>query len=297
MTLINRLFLHPSRRLLQGYSLANLIAQILIVLTGGVVRLTGSGLGCPTWPKCTDDSLVTVPEQGIHGVIEFANRTLTGALIIVAGLAFLAALGQAKDQRRGLIGPAIAVIAGIFVQAVVGGVSVWVKLNPWIVATHFILSAILIAVASLLYWRALNIETDAVPQRAYLFSPLLTVIGSVTVVIGVLVTGAGPHAGDPGTPRNGFDLEVIEHWHAYPAYLTLALASLIWFWLYQVRSEGLLAARRIQLALVCILLLQAGVGILQARTGVPASLVAIHMLLASILVSLLTLQQLAIRSR
>jgi cytochrome c oxidase assembly protein subunit 15 len=135
------------------------------------------------------------------------------------------------------------------------------------------------------------------PKRAYLFSPLLTVIGSVTVVIGVLVTGAGPHAGDPGTPRNGFDLEVIEHWHAYPAYLTLALASLIWFWLFQVRIEGLLAARRIQLALVCTLLLQAGVGIWQARTGVPASLVAIHMLLASILVSLLTLQQLAIRSK
>ena len=298
MTLLNRLVLHPSKGLLRGYALANLIAQILIVLTGGVVRLTGSGLGCPTWPKCTDQSLVTVPEQGIHGIIEFANRSLTGALVIIAGLVFLAALGQPKPERAGLVLPAVLVVAGIFVQAVVGGISVWVKLNPWMVATHFLLSAILIVVASVLYWRTLAIEHEAVPYRVFALSPWLSLSGALTVVVGVLVTGAGPHAGDPGTPRNGFNLEVIEHWHSYPAYSTLGLALVLFFSLRRVSRDGSLrASRRVVVLLVATLLLQAVVGIWQARTGVPGSLVAVHMLLASVLVSLLTLQQLAIRGK
>ena len=126
---------------------SSLVSQILIVVTGGVVRLTGSGLGCPTWPKCTPDSLVTVEEQGLHGVIEFANRLLTFALLIIAVVTLVAFW---KSQQRVL---AIALLAGIPAQAVLGGITVITGLNPWLVGAHFALSAVLIALASLLVLR------------------------------------------------------------------------------------------------------------------------------------------------
>ncbi|MFM6963047.1 MAG: COX15/CtaA family protein [Micrococcales bacterium] len=297
MSLLQTLILKPSRLVLKRYAFANLVAQILIVVTGGVVRLTGSGLGCPTWPKCTDASLVTVPEQGLHGIIEFANRSLTGILVIIAALVFWAVLRQPKADRSGLVSPAVLVLAGIFVQAVVGGISVWVKLNPWMVALHFVLSAILISVASLMYWRTLGAEHEAVPQRAYLLSPWLVVIGALTVVIGVLVTGAGPHAGDLGTPRNGLPLELFEHLHSYPGYAFLALALVVLATLRKAKVDSNSHAMKITVWLVVAIAAQATIGIIQARTGVPATLVAIHMFGASVLVSLITFQFLAIRGK
>ena len=297
MSLLQTLITKPSRRTLRGYALANLIAQILIVVTGGVVRLTGSGLGCPTWPKCTDSSLVTVPAQGIHGIIEFANRTLTGALVIIAALVFLAAIRQPKDERAGLVWPAAFVVAGIFVQAVVGGVSVWFKLNPWIVAAHFLISGVLIVVATVLYWRSLRVAHEPVAPLTYSLAPWIFIVGAVTVVMGVLVTGAGPHAGDLGTPRNGLPLEIIEHVHSYPAYALLALALAQLGSVRRAPAVTLRNVKRVTWLLLASIALQATIGIIQARTGVPATLVALHMFGASVLISLLTANFLAIRGK
>lgn len=298
MALLQTLITKPSRGVLKGYALANLIAQIAIVVTGGVVRLTGSGLGCPTWPKCTDASLVTVPAQGIHGIIEFANRCLTGLLVIIALLVFVAAIRQPRELRKGLVLPAALVIAGIFVQAVVGGFSVLLRLNPWMVAVHFLLSAILIVVASLMYWRTLAIEHEPVPQLIYNFTPWVFALGAITVVIGVLVTGAGPHAGDLGTKRNGLPLEIFEHLHSYPGYALLAIVLMAFATARKAATDGQLkVVTRILRWLLIAVIAQAAIGIIQARTGVPATLVAIHMFGASVLMSLFTLQFLSVRGK
>lgn len=291
------MFLVSSARL-RLYSWASLASQILIVVTGGAVRLTGSGLGCPTWPKCTDESLVTVPEQGIHGVIEFANRLLTFVLVLIALLTFLTVWKLGKDQRAGLVWPSLGAGLGIFAQAVVGGISVLVKLNPWVVGMHFVVSAVLIAIASLLVWRVYRPVSYAIPLTAYRLAPLSVALGVIAVLIGVVVTGAGPHAGDAKTPRNGLDIEILEHLHSYPGYAWIALSALITYILVRANSDtALKLPTSISAWLLIAISLQAVIGVAQAKLGVPPLLVGLHMLGASILISLLTFQFLALRAK
>ncbi len=280
------------------YGWLSLVSQILIVVTGGAVRLTGSGLGCPTWPKCTNESLVTVPEQGIHGIIEFANRLLTFVLVIIALLTFITVIRLGKQKRIGLVWPALSVGLGIFAQAVVGGISVLTNLNPWVVGMHFVISAALIAIASILLWRIYAVQHEPVPYRAYVLAPWNFAIGMITLLIGVVVTGAGPHAGDANAPRNGLELEALQHYHSYPAYVTLALSVVIFFVLQKIKdAEVLKLHKQISLWLVIALVMQAILGIAQSRLGVPPLLVGLHMLGASLLASLLTFQLLSIRAK
>lgn len=280
------------------YAWLSLASQILIVVTGGAVRLTGSGLGCPTWPKCTEDSLVNVPEQGIHGVIEFANRVLTFVLILIALLTFITVLRLGREARRGLVWPSLAAGLGIFAQAIVGGISVLTQLNPWVVGLHFVVSSVLISIASVLVWRVYAPLHSAVPYRSYVMTPYVSLLGAITLLVGVVVTGAGPHAGDSDAPRNGLDLEILEHTHSYPAYVTLALAVLVAVSLWRVNKDGSLAlSARISAWLVLALVIQAIIGVAQARLGVPPLLVGAHMLGASVIASLLTFQWLAIRAK
>ena len=280
------------------YGWLSLVSQILIVVTGGAVRLTGSGLGCPTWPKCTPDSLITVPEQGIHGIIEFANRLLTFVLVIIALFTFITVLRLAKNRRQGLVWPSLTAGLGIFTQAVVGGISVLTNLNPWVVGLHFVVSAALISIASILLWRIYEINHEPVPFRAYVLAPWNFAIGMLTLLVGVVVTGAGPHAGDANAPRNGLELESLQHFHSYPAYLTLAISLAIFFVLLSIKDETALKLQRnISLWLVIALIVQAIIGVAQARLGVPALLVGLHMLGASILASLLTFQWLSLRAK
>lgn len=280
------------------YGWLSLVSQILIVVTGGAVRLTGSGLGCPTWPKCTPDSLITVPEQGIHGIIEFANRLLTFVLVIIALFTFITVLRLAKNRRQGLVWPSLTAGLGIFAQAVVGGISVLTNLNPWVVGLHFVVSAALISIASILLWRIYEINHEPVPYRAYVLAPWNFAIGMLTLLVGVVVTGAGPHAGDANAPRNGLELESLQHFHSYPAYLTLAISLAIFFVLLSIKDEAALKLHRnISLWLVIALIVQAIIGVAQARLGVPALLVGLHMVGASILASLLTFQWLSLRSK
>jgi cytochrome c oxidase assembly protein subunit 15 len=280
---VNALFA-PAR--LRLYVWLSLVSQILIVVTGGVVRLTGSGLGCPTWPKCTEDSLVTVPEMGIHGIIEFGNRLLTFALLVIALLTLVTVL-RSKDEGRNLRVPAFALILGIVAQAVLGGITVLVQLNPWIVGAHFVVSGILIATAAVLLRRGLKLEKTEVSSLARINSAAIVLVGWITVLVGVAVTGAGPHSGDADTPRNGLDLEIWQHYHSYPGYTLIALVVLQ-LWLTRNLTGSI---RLVTWLLVSNVALQAVVGVIQARMGVPPLLVAIHLLGASTAIALLTLQR------
>lgn len=291
------MFLFSAARI-KLYVWLSLASQILIVVTGGAVRLTASGLGCPTWPKCTDDSLTNVPEQGIHGFIEFANRLLTFVLIIIALLTFIAIWRSGKQNRRGMVWPSLALGLGIFAQAIVGGISVLTNLNPWVVGLHFIVSTVLISIASILVWRFFKPEHQPIPYSVYRLTPLIAISGFIALVVGVIVTGAGPHAGDANAPRNNLDLEVIQHLHSYPGYISIGLTLLATILLLRVNKQSAVSrATRVTLGLLAALAVQALIGIIQARTGVPAILVGLHMLGASVIASLITFQWLAVRGK
>jgi cytochrome c oxidase assembly protein subunit 15 len=272
---------------------ASVISQILIVVTGGAVRLTASGLGCPEWPTCDGENIVTTPEMGIHGVIEFSNRLLTFVLLVIAVVTLV--LARKLQGERGLFGPALALIAGIFVQAVVGGVSVWFKLNPWIVGLHFVISAVMIAIAAVLMWRTYrpNVSDSNAKERG--LGNLVLGLVAVTELVGVLVTGSGPHAGDIDTPRNGLDSELFQHIHSYPAYT--ALVALIALLVMVRRRDVDGYSSRLVFWTITAMTGQAFVGVAQARLGLPAELVALHLLLASAIIALVTLTWLSLRTR
>ena len=287
----------PAR--LKAYAWASLASQILIVVTGGLVRLTGSGLGCPTWPKCTDDSFVSVPEMGIHGLIEFGNRLLTFVLVIIAALTFVVIRRTAKKLRYGLTWPAVLLILGIIAQALLGGVTVLTGLNSWVVGAHFLVSGVLISIASILVWRVYSPRHEPISYQAVLMAWPIFFVGWVTVVVGVVVTGAGPHAGDANTPRNGLDLETWQHYHSWPAYLMtgMVLVALVLVWRSVQSSKWKNPAVKSLGILLIVSILQGALGIVQANMGVPALLAGVHMLGASLIISLLTFQLLALRSK
>lgn len=266
---------------------ATLIVQIGIIGTGGLVRVTGSGLGCPTWPKCTDASLVATPEMGIHGIIEFGNRTLTGVLCVVALFTILAVLRTAGSGLR-LVSPAVWIGVLIIVQAVVGGLSVWASLDPRIVGVHFVFSAVIVALAAVLLYRVRSGEVagHTPGNRVVRATTMMTVVlGWITLLVGVLTTGSGPHAGDSKASRNGLDTEIMHHVHSYPAYLLL-LMTLVLLWL-AVRQR-MVRLTRVTTWFLVVLLAQMGIGIAQSRLGLPAGMVVLHMLISGIAIALLT---------
>lgn len=339
---------------LRLYVWLSLATQILIVVTGGLVRLTASGLGCPTWPKCTDESLVSTPEMGIHGIIEFGNRLLTFVLLVIAlltfatifrmhpakqklvvptvvffssvialvlGLAALVVFGLAwpviavfiaifltvvvttlwfirtanAAAPRGILVPSFGLGLGIIAQAVVGGITVLTELNSWVVGLHFLISGYLIALASALVFRALPKSMGEIaPWNQKLRWPV-AVVASITIVIGVIVTGAGPHAGDIDTSRNGLDLEIWQHYHSYPGYLMALLTLLALAAQARVSASWSSYPFRSLALLMAVTIGQAIIGVIQARLGVPALLVGIHMLGAAVLCSLVMFHWLSAR--
>jgi len=263
------------------------ITNIGIVGTGGLVRLTGSGMGCETWPYCTADSLVPTPEMGIHGLIEFGNRTLTGVLVIVALLAFLSVI-RLRATRRELAVLSFLVGFGIIVQAVVGGITVWLHLHPSIVGLHYLISAVLVAIATVFLTRlyaAPGPRERVVPRWYAIATHVTTLAVTVTVVVGILLTGAGPHAGDDAAARNGLDPIFWQHVHSWPAYATFALTLVLVIG--ALRLPRVTGLRRWTGLLLGVELVQIGVGLWQARTGLPIVLVNIHMVLAVALVAVM----------
>jgi len=284
--LIDKLFGSHRIRL---YAWLSLASQILIVVTGGAVRLTGSGLGCPTWPECEPGSLVNVPEQGIHGVIEFGNRLLTFLLLFISLGTFITVMRLKKGHRKGLFWTSLGLGLGIVAQAVLGGITVLTGLNSWIVGAHFLVSMGLIVIATFLFWYSRGRRVLEQKKLLSRLSLLMVPVAASAIVIGVILTGSGPHAGDSDTPRNGLDSEIWSHYHSYPAYLLLLLTliqvALRW-------SKTGPNSARFSLALLAVLGSQAVLGLIQTWLGLPIILVGLHMLGASVLASLITYQAL-----
>ena len=286
-----------STTLLRRLALANIVANAAIVVTGGAVRLTASGLGCPTWPRCTDESYTTTPEMGVHGVIEFGNRLLTFVLVLIAGATLLAALAH-RPRRRSAVPLALAVVLGIVAQAVIGGITVRTQLHPSIVGIHFVVSMLLLLVSYAL-WRQVREPDDPkvplVPPALRALTWLTVVASAAVIVVGVLVTGSGPHAGDADAIRNGLDPQTISQVHADLVFLLLGLTVGLWL---ALRALGAPAgAVRAAGILLLVELAQGVIGFVQYFTNLPALLVGAHML-GSCLVWLATLSVLwSIRER
>jgi heme a synthase len=255
-------------------ALLNAVANGLIVVTGGVVRLTGSGLGCPTWPKCSSDSLVATRALAIHGVIEFGNRTLN-VLLTAAALAVVVAVF--RSTRRDLRPWAVVSLLGIPAQAVLGGITVLTELNPWVVACHFLLSSVLVAVATTLWLRS----REPGVGHALLNRPFVLLAGGVAaavaavLVVGTVVTGSGPHAGDAHAKRTGLDPEQVAQLHADLVFLLVGLTVALLVALYATDAPG--RVRRAVRDLLIVELAQGAIGFVQYFTKLPIVLVLVHM--------------------
>ncbi|MFD8412109.1 heme A synthase [Streptomyces sp. NPDC059650] len=285
-------------------ALGSVVASIAIIVTGGIVRVTGSGLGCTDWPMCTGETLAPTAEMGVHGAIEFGNRLLTGVLCAVVGWVII----TARLQER----PMPAVLRGgwaqfwiVVLNAVVGGVTVWMRLSPYIVAAHF-LAATLLLTAAVYTWHAAyadegagagadgaageasghggggvrpGVRTPSAPRTAARIRSLSAVLVAVTallVVVGTLATGSGPHAGDSSdVVRMPFDWTVVTVVHGVLAGAVLVLAGVL---LSALPRDGFGAVRRKATVFLAVLLGQGVVGLVQSLTALPSLVVMLHLL-------------------
>ncbi|MGZ4599578.1 MAG: COX15/CtaA family protein [Oryzihumus sp.] len=280
--------------------LANVMLEVGIVVTGGLVRLTGSGLGCPTWPECVPGSFTPVAHQaqGIHKVIEFGNRTLT-SVVGIAAVAVILAVWKLAPGRRALLRLSTLPLLGVVAQAVLGGITVLTGLNPATVAAHFLLSMVIVAISTLLLVRAG--EGDAAPtpvarREVGLLARVTVALGAVVLALGTVVTGSGPHSGDAEHPtRFGFDPRSVSWLHADAVMLFTGLVVATVVAVRLVDAPG--RTRRAWTWVLVVTLAQGVVGYAQYFTGLPEAVVALHMLGASLLVVTLTRGLLSLRTR
>ncbi|MGH8918158.1 MAG: COX15/CtaA family protein, partial [Actinomycetes bacterium] len=268
-------------------AIAAVITQGGIAVTGSVVRVTGSGLGCPTWPQCFPGSLVPQPHPDVAALnqwIEFSNRLLTG-LVGFVGLACLVIALLVRPRRRRLVLLAATMPLGVAAQAVLGGITVLTGLAWWSVAVHFLVSMVLVWLAVLLV--AAFAEGEA-PPHWYLPGPLRGLLSTATTVLvalliaGTLVTAAGPHAGDTATPRLALGVPVLAQLHADLLVGFLGLLAGLGF---ALRAVGVPTCTwRRYAVLVCVVLAQGTLGVVQYFTGVPEVLVSLHVLGAATVV-------------
>ena len=282
-------------RALWPLAVANLVANIGIVVTGGAVRLTGSGLGCPTWPRCTDQSFVPHGELGIHGLIEFGNRTLTflvGAVAVACWIAALLALVRSWQGRRDwapfLLTTTVAL--GVPAQAVIGGVTVLTDLNPWVVSVHLLVSLAMIGLCVVLLDVLHGPARDAASTGVRSLGWLVFAVGWAVLYIGTIVTGAGPHAGDLDSPRNGLDPLHLSQLHADAVFLFVGLTVGL---VYAAPRH----ARRPVLVLLGLQVAQGVVGFVQFFTGLPIMLVGLHLLGAALISGAMTWALLVVHGR
>jgi cytochrome c oxidase assembly protein subunit 15 len=236
---------------------AAVTTSLLIILTGAIVRVTGSGLGCPEWPSCTGSTFAATPETGAHGAIEFGNRLLTGALCLVVGWLIIVARLRSPLSRPVLRG-AWAQFWIIVLNAVVGGITVWLRLSPYIVAAHFLAAVLLLTAATVTWHRARSevVQMPEVPARCRILGGVVLAVVAVLLVVGTLVTGTGPHAGDSSeVPRMPFDWTAVTVLHGVLAATTVALVVLL-----------------------TVLLAQGGIGGFQVLTDLNGTAVVLHVL-------------------
>jgi len=280
----------PSLKLQRTLAMVLLLCQGGITVTGSLVRVTGSGLGCDTWPLCHEGSLVPVAGAApwIHQAIEFGNRTLTFVVAAAAGLVLYAVIraGRRKDIKT----LAWISLLGVVVQAVIGGISVRLDLRWWSVAVHFLPSMVLVFVAAMLYMRIAEPD-NAAPTRRYPGSAQTwTLIAAaalcLVLVTGTMVTGSGPHAGDATAGMEGrleMDTRVLAYVHAVCMYLYL-IATIITTVL--LRNSGAPEdAKRTAYVLIAMILVQWAIGVIQFRMGVPRWTIPAHIAMSSTVVA------------
>ncbi|CAB4626409.1 unannotated protein [freshwater metagenome] len=274
---------------------ANLVAQAAIVVTGVTVRLTGSGLGCPTWPECIEGSYTPTArqEEEWHKIVEFGNRTLTFILVILAVAALVAAFVDQRNRvrkggrRRGvLLALATIPFLGTFAQAILGGITVLTGLSPITVALHLLLSMALIAGCAALVIRSGD-EGDApltllVRKEIRVLTWVLLAVTALVIVIGTVVTGSGPHSGDSKAEnRFSFDPRVVSWLHADVVILFIGLTIALLLALHLTKAPT--QVMRLVWVLIAISLLQAALGYTQYFTGLPIVLVLLHVSGATVL--------------
>ncbi len=262
-----------ARRTLSPASAVLLFSQSAIVVTGGAVRLTSSGLGCPTWPECVPGSYTPVPNQAegqLHAWIEFGNRLLTFILVLSALITLIAVL---KSGRRDLRLLAVGQFLGVFAQGVLGGVTVLTNLNPFAVASHYLLSTILIAASVSLYTRRhIPCIKKTSHRQSDLFSRWHVVVAFIVVALGTILTGAGPHAGDVDAPRIDLRIQSAALMHGV-AVILLLLITVAFF-----RADKTdRTTKELLVKFFLISIAQGGIGFIQYLQGVPELLVAMHL--------------------
>ncbi|WP_395657913.1 heme A synthase [Nocardioides sp.] len=267
-----------------GWAWASIIANCVIVVTGGVVRLTGSGLGCPTWPRCTEESFTPHGAYDVHQAIEFGNRMLTYVLVAVAVGTFVAAWQSGRRDLRRL---ALVMALGIPAQAVIGGITVLTDLNPWIVSLHLICSLVIIDVAVLFLQRVSHPAPEVAPRGAVVGLAWATFAAAWAVLyVGTVVTGSGPHAGDASSDRNGLSPLQMSQLHADLVFLFVGLTLGL---LFAVLAGGYPRATRTAVVwLLVVEVAQGAVGFVQYFTELPVVLVALHMLGAALISATVT---------
>lgn len=262
-----------------------LVALYTIVVTGALVRLTGSGLGCSDWPRCSESRFIDVSTG--HGAIEQVNRLFTGVVAASVVLAVLASL-RLESRRSSLTRLSLGLVAGVIAQVVIGGIVVLTGLNPWANMAHFLVSMVLLANALVLHRSTSASAATGTPiepnrsssQSGFLAAVGVVVLGACAVVTGTVVTATGPHAGDEEAVRFGFAISSVARVHSITVILTLGAVLAL---LLKARREGRHRAAIEERArvLLGVALLQAFVGYVQYFADVPALLVAFHVALAA----------------
>ena len=284
-----------ARTWMRPAAIASLVVNIGIVITGGVVRLTGSGLGCPTWPRCTDASFVPHRALGVHSAIEFGNRMLTFVVAAVAIATFLIAW---RLGRPAILRIAFVLALGVPAQAVIGGITVLTDLNPWIVSFHLLVSLAMVGLSVVLIRRVGEGDgppVPVVPTGVVWLTRAVFVVGWAVLYVGTVVTGSGPHAGDAKAPRNDLDPRALTQLHTDVVFLLVGLtvAAVLVLW----SSGAPVLVRRAAVTLLAVELAQGVVGFVQYFTDLPVVLVTIHLLGAALLSAAMTWLLVSTRER
>jgi len=286
----------PAPATVRRLALTSLIANVGIVSTGGLVRLTNSGLGCPSWPDCSSGDLVPVRALSSHKAIEFGNRTLTILLVIAVAAVFLA-VWRTTPRQAGLVRWAWITLLGVPAQILVGGVLIFTHLNPLAVAGHFMLSMVLIGAATVLWWRTrqpVDAESTPLPLVVRRLGWATWVLTYGVFIVGTLVTGTGPHAGDATAKRLHLRPTAISQLHADLVMLLVGVAAALAVCVTAVGADA--GARRMTRVLIGVLLAQATVGFAQYFSGLPVPLVELHVTGAAVLAAAATAAVLALNS-
>lgn len=265
------------RRSLRIVSLAALIAAILIILGGGVVRVTGSGLGCPDWPTCAGGSVAPSAQMGLHAIIEFVNRLLTVGLCVVVGWVIITARLQ-RRQAPEVTRWAWMQFWFVVLNAVIGGITVWVDLNPYVVSGHFLAATGLLTAAAITWQKSQNLDKPQLPagsRNSRVLARWLLAMTAVLVILGTVVTGTGPHAGDSAdVPRMPFSWIWVTLIHGAAALAAFSLAVGLWCRAKRA-GEKLLADKT--LLFILVFLGQGALGIIQSLTHLPELMVVLHL--------------------